>query len=113
VLGHQLSRAVRRLNKIALRLRRPLIECLRADIASFRRSEPTAGAAEASFVAYDLLRFQGADWRSMLLEVRRAQLGSLVDGIDGLTFSAAIEGGGALVFDHACKLGLEGSSRSV
>jgi hypothetical protein len=44
----------------------------------------------------------------MPLEVRRAQLESLVDGIDGLTFSEAIEGDGALVFDHACRLGLEG-----
>jgi bifunctional non-homologous end joining protein LigD len=66
------------------------------------------GAAEASLVAYDLLQFQGEDWRRMPLEVRRAQLGSLVAGVDGLTFSEAIEGDGPLVFDHACRLGLEG-----
>jgi bifunctional non-homologous end joining protein LigD len=66
------------------------------------------GAAEASFVAFDLLQFLGEDWRSMSLEVRRAQLESLVAGIDGITFSEAIEGDGAIVFDHACRLGLEG-----
>jgi len=44
----------------------------------------------------------------MPLEVRRAQLESVVDGIDGITFSAAIEGDCAIVFDHACRLGLEG-----
>jgi bifunctional non-homologous end joining protein LigD len=44
----------------------------------------------------------------MPLEVRRAQLESLVSEIDGLTFSEAIQGDGAIVFDHACRLGLEG-----
>jgi bifunctional non-homologous end joining protein LigD len=66
------------------------------------------GAAQASFVAYDLLQFQGEDWRGMPLEVRRAQLESLVAGVDGIKFSEAIEGDGALVFAHACNLGLEG-----
>jgi bifunctional non-homologous end joining protein LigD len=27
---------------------------------------------------------------------------------DGITFSEAIDGDGAIVFDHACRLGLEG-----
>jgi len=44
----------------------------------------------------------------MPLEVRRTQLESIVDGNDGIRFSEAIEGDGALVFDHACRLGLEG-----
>jgi bifunctional non-homologous end joining protein LigD len=76
-----------------------------SDFAALRTNK---GAAQGSLVAYDLLRFQGEDWRSMPLEVRRAQLGSLVDGVDGITFSQAIEGDGVLVFDHACRLGLEG-----
>lgn len=76
-----------------------------SDFAALRTNR---GAAQASFVAYDLLRFQGEDWRSMPPEVRRAQLELVVSGIDGLTFSEGIEGDGALVFDHACKLGLEG-----
>jgi bifunctional non-homologous end joining protein LigD len=36
------------------------------------------GAAEASLVAYDLLQFQGEDWRKLALEVRRAQLESRI-----------------------------------
>jgi bifunctional non-homologous end joining protein LigD len=44
----------------------------------------------------------------MPLEVRRAQLESLVADVDGIKFSEAIEADGAIVFDHACKLGLEG-----
>jgi bifunctional non-homologous end joining protein LigD len=69
---------------------------------------PQRGAAEASFVAYDLLRFQGEDWRSMPLEVRRAQLESVVSDSAAIKFSETIEGDGPLVFAHACKLGLEG-----
>ena len=76
-----------------------------SDFAALRTNR---GAAQASLVAYDLLQFEGEDWRKLALEVRRVQLESIVSGIDGLTFSEAIEGDGAIVFDHARKLGLEG-----
>jgi bifunctional non-homologous end joining protein LigD len=76
-----------------------------SDFAALRTNK---GAAQASFVAYNLLRFQSEDWRSMPLEVRRAQLGSIIAGIEGISFSEAIEGDGAIVFDHACRLALEG-----
>jgi bifunctional non-homologous end joining protein LigD len=76
-----------------------------SDFASLRTNR---GAAIASFVAFDLLEFEGEDWRKLPLEIRRAQLDSLVAGIDAITFSEAIEADGATVFAHACKLGLEG-----
>ena len=76
--------------------------------SDFTALRTNRGAAQASLVAYDLLQFERQDWRALALEVRRAQLESLVGGIDGITFSEAIEGDGALVFDHACRLGLEG-----
>ena len=63
---------------------------------------------EATLVAFDLLQFEGEDWRKLALEVRRAQLESVVSGIDGLTFSYGIAHEGAIVFAHACRLGLEG-----
>jgi bifunctional non-homologous end joining protein LigD len=76
--------------------------------SDFTALRSNRGAAEASLVAFDLLQFQGEDWRRMPLEVRRAQLESLVAGIDGVRFSEAIGGDGAVVFAHACRLGLEG-----
>jgi bifunctional non-homologous end joining protein LigD len=76
--------------------------------SDFAALKTNRGAAEASFVAFDLLQFQGEDWRSIPLEVRRAQLESVVAGVDGIKFSEAIEGDGAVVFAHACQLGLEG-----
>jgi bifunctional non-homologous end joining protein LigD len=76
-----------------------------SDFAALRSNR---GAAEASLVAFDLLQFEGEDWRKLPLEVRRGQLDSLVAGIAAIKFSEAIEGGGAVVFAHACKLGFEG-----
>jgi bifunctional non-homologous end joining protein LigD len=66
------------------------------------------GAERAIFVAFDLLQMEREDWRKLALEVRRAQLESLVAGIDAIMFNEAIDAEGALVFAHACKLGLEG-----
>jgi bifunctional non-homologous end joining protein LigD len=42
------------------------------------------------------------------IEERRDKLSGLVRGVDGVVFSEAIEAEGAVVFAHACKLGLEG-----
>jgi bifunctional non-homologous end joining protein LigD len=76
-----------------------------SDFAALRTNR---GAGQASLVAYDLLQFQGEDLRKLPLEIRRAQLESLVAGVDAITFSEAIYADGATVFAHACKLGLEG-----
>jgi bifunctional non-homologous end joining protein LigD len=76
--------------------------------SDFTALRSNRGAAEATLVAFDLLRFQGDDWRRLPLEVRRAQLESLVTGVDGITFSDGIAHEGAIVFAHACRLGLEG-----
>ena len=66
------------------------------------------GAAEAAFVAFDLLRVEGEDRRKEPLEVRRATLESVVAGCDGILLSEAIEAEGALVYAKACEMGLEG-----
>jgi bifunctional non-homologous end joining protein LigD len=65
------------------------------------------GAAQASHVAYDILQFQGEDCRRLPLEIPRALPESLVSGIEGISFSQVIEGDGAVVLAHACKIGLE------
>ena len=59
-----------------------------SDFAALRTKR---GAAEASFVAFDLLHVDGEDRRTLALEVRRAELAALVAGIDAIAFSEAIE----------------------
>jgi bifunctional non-homologous end joining protein LigD len=58
-------------------------------------------------VAFDLLSL-GDDPRDRPLEERRDALAQLVAGVDDIRFSESVADNGALVFAHACKLGLEG-----
>ena len=76
--------------------------------SDFEALRTKRGAAEAAFVAFDLLQINGENRRKLPLEVRRAELAMLVAGIDAISFSEAIETEGALVFAKACELGLEG-----
>ena len=66
------------------------------------------GGAQASLVAFDLLRLEGVDLRLRPIEGRRETLMWLVDGVSGILFSDAIAAEGAVVFAKACELGLEG-----
>jgi bifunctional non-homologous end joining protein LigD len=63
----------------------------------------------AFLYAFDLISLDGQDLRREPLETRRATLASLLkNGPLGITFSEHVEGDGAMVFRHACKMGLEG-----
>ena len=50
----------------------------------------------------------GEDLRPAPLEQRKGKLEKLLARNDGMRFSEHLDGDGALVFKHACKLGLEG-----
>jgi bifunctional non-homologous end joining protein LigD len=76
-----------------------------SDFAALRTKE---GGERASFVAFDLLDLEGEDFRDRPLEERRDALARLVHGADGVRFSEALSADGAIVFAHACKMGLEG-----
>src|SRR3984957_17861866 len=76
-----------------------------SDFAALRTR---VGGEQAAFVAFDLLSLAGEDLRQRPLEERREALSRLVAGVDGVRFSAALTTEGAIVFAHACKLGLEG-----
>jgi bifunctional non-homologous end joining protein LigD len=70
-------------------------------------SRPPA-TGNSRLIAFDLLNFDGEDFRPRPLEERRDRLAQLVAGADGVRFSAALTAEGATVFAHACRLGLEG-----
>ncbi len=78
--------------------------------SEFAALRTNRGAAIAHLVAFDVLHLDGEDKRKLPLEIRRAELESLVAGIDGIMFSEAIEAEGAIVFAKACE---RGSSRSA
>jgi ATP-dependent DNA ligase len=70
-----------------------------------RRNEP-----RVFLYGFDLLQLDGRDLRREPIEVRKAALAKLIRGASpGLQLSEYLDGhDGAIVFDHACKLGLEG-----
>jgi len=63
--------------------------------------------------AFDLIELDGQDMRHNPLETRKASLEHLLSrAAPGIGFSKHITGDGTTIFQHACKLGLKGSSRS-
>jgi bifunctional non-homologous end joining protein LigD len=58
-------------------------------------------------VAFDLLYLNGYDLRKLPLTERKALLKKLIDGTE-LQFSESFTAPGSEIFQHACKVGLEG-----
>jgi bifunctional non-homologous end joining protein LigD len=59
--------------------------------------------------AFDLIEADGDDLRREPIEARKATLAEMLSGTTvGVVFNDHVEGDGAVVFEHACKLGLEG-----
>ena len=63
----------------------------------------------AFLYAFDLLQLDGRDLRRDPIEIRKAQLANLIRGASsGIQLNDHIQHEAAIVFGHACKLGLEG-----
>ena len=58
--------------------------------------------------AFDLLELNGEDYRQHPLEQRKAKLEKVLARTQGMRFSEHIDGDGETIFEHACKMGLEG-----
>lgn len=68
-----------------------------------------ATTAAVLFYAFDLLYLDGFDLREAALEGRKAVLAKLLENVQQpLRYSDHLEGNGAAMLDHACRLGLEG-----
>jgi bifunctional non-homologous end joining protein LigD len=60
-------------------------------------------------VAFDLIELQADDLRDLPLEQRKQRLAKLLArGGDAIAYNEHLEHDGPAVFDHACRLGLEG-----
>ena len=87
-----------------------VVRCDEKGVTSFqllrhRRNEP-----QAFLYAFDLLELDGADLRREPIEVRKATLASILrNSRPGVRLNEHLEHPeGAVVFQHACKMGLEG-----
>jgi ATP-dependent DNA ligase len=83
--------------------------CDDTGVAVFEKLHSRAHDDQAFLYAFDLLELDGQDWRPRSLEERKSKLKQLLASARaGIQFNEHIEGDGATVFAHACKLGLEG-----
>ena len=86
------------------------VACSDDGMADFNRIRYRQYDAEVFLYAFDLIELNGDDLLRDPLQVRKATLASMLSrAVPGLRFNEHMEeADGPLVFQHACKLGLEG-----
>jgi bifunctional non-homologous end joining protein LigD len=76
--------------------------------SDFDKLHSGAHDAHVFLYGFDLIELDGEDLRAAPLEQRKGRLERLLTHSDGIRFSEHLDGDGATIFAHACKLGLEG-----
>jgi bifunctional non-homologous end joining protein LigD len=74
---------------------------------SVLQNEPKGRSKKIVLVAFDLLYLNGHDLRKVPLFQRKAQLKKIIAETD-VQFSESFEVDGKVIYEHACKTGLEG-----
>jgi bifunctional non-homologous end joining protein LigD len=111
-LGSRYPLIVKAVNQ--LRVRSCLIDgeavcCNEHGLPSFAKLRHRSNDQKVILIAFDLLELDGSDLRREPLEVRKATLASLLRGcLPGVQFNKHLPHPGDVVFQHACKMGLEG-----
>ena len=85
------------------------VACGDDGIADFERIRRRRNDDSVFLYAFDLIELNGDDLRHDPLTVRKGLLGNLLAGsAPGLRLNEHVEDDGPVVFENACKLGLEG-----
>jgi bifunctional non-homologous end joining protein LigD len=79
---------------------------------SVLQNELKGQSSKIVMVAFDLLYLNGRDLRKLPLHQRKAQLKKIIAGTE-IQFSESFEVDGQAMFEHACKVGLEGVMSKV
>jgi bifunctional non-homologous end joining protein LigD len=104
-----ISAAVAALQTPSVTIDGEAVWCDGAGLAVFDKLHSRTYDEQISLYAFDLLELDGEDWRPRPLEERKAKLQRLLTMVPpGVQFNEHIDGDGAAVFAHACKLGCEG-----
>jgi ATP-dependent DNA ligase len=105
----RIRNAVKALPTAAVVIDGEAVYCGGAGVAVFETLHSRACDDRVILYAFDLLELDGEDWRQRPLEERKARLAELLaKAPTGIHFVEHMEGDGATIFEHACKLGLEG-----
>src|SRR3984893_3636011 len=85
------------------------VACGEDGIALFERIRYRPNDGSVFIWAFDIIELNGDDLRRERLEARKAALEKLLARAgDGVRFNEHIEHDGPVVFEHACRMGLEG-----
>jgi bifunctional non-homologous end joining protein LigD len=85
------------------------VYCTEDGVSNFDKLHSQAHNDSVFLYAFDLLECNGVDWRPEPLAKRKAKLQKVVANAKwGMRLTEHCEGDGAIVFEHACKFGLEG-----
>jgi bifunctional non-homologous end joining protein LigD len=82
--------------------------CGEDGVSVFEKLHSRAYDYQVFLYAFDLLELDGEDCRREPLEKRKAALAGLLAERTGVRLSEHMEGDGPIIFEHACKMGLEG-----
>jgi bifunctional non-homologous end joining protein LigD len=85
------------------------VVCDHNGLSNFDKLHSQSYDDQVVLYAFDLIELDGEDWRSRPLEERKAKLAKLLSKREeGVYLSEHLAGDGAIIFDHACRMGLEG-----
>ena len=83
--------------------------CRPDGLSDFNALRSRARGHEVTLVAFDLIELQGDDLRDQKLIDRKRRLVKILSkGRDGIAYNDHVQQDGATVFDHVCRMGLEG-----
>jgi bifunctional non-homologous end joining protein LigD len=85
------------------------VVCDHNGLSNFDKLHSQSYDDQVVLYAFDLIELDGEDWRSRPLEERKAKLAKLLSKREeGVYLSEHLAGDGAIIFDHACRMGLKG-----
>jgi bifunctional non-homologous end joining protein LigD len=99
---------------LSLRVRSIIVDgeavwCGKDGKSDFDKLHSRAHDQQVFLYAFDLLELNGEDYRKHPLEKRKAKLEKLLARTQqGMRFSEHLDEDGETIFEHACKMGLEG-----
>jgi bifunctional non-homologous end joining protein LigD len=102
--------AVGKLRQSTMVLDGEAVCCATDGVANFELLRSRVHDDRVFLYAFDLLELGGVDLRVESLEERRGRLQYLMRNVTlpGVQYNEHIEGDGATIFEHACRLGFEG-----
>jgi ATP-dependent DNA ligase len=77
-------------------------------VSSFDKLHSRAHDDQVFLYAFDLLEIDGVDCRQQPFAIRKAWLRRLLARTQGMRFAEHLEGDGQEIFEHVCRMGLEG-----